>query len=152
MRSAIQDAGITPASLQLEIPESAAIANLAAASETFAHIKRLGIRLSLGDFGSGFCSLTWLRRWPLDEIKIDRSLIRTLSTDRYSRDTVHLILELAHTLNLHAVAEGVETELQVDRLRKLGCNLAQGYLFSRPLDADRAGQFLLHHLARQQGV
>ena len=125
LRSAIQDAASAPASLQIEIPESAAIANLAAASETFARIKRLG------DFGSGFCSFTWLRRGPLDEIKIDRSLIRTLSTDRYSRDTVQLILELAGTLNLRAVAEGVETELQVDRLRKLGCNLAQGYLFSR---------------------
>jgi PAS domain S-box-containing protein len=151
LRAAIQDAAIAPASLQLEIPESAAIANLAATSETFAHIKRLGVRLSLGDFGSGFCSLNWLRRWPLDEIKVDRSLIRTLSTDRYSRDTVQLILELARTLNLRAVAEGVETELQVDRLRKLGCNLAQGYLFSRPLDADRAGQFLLHHLAKSAG-
>jgi PAS domain S-box-containing protein len=148
LRSAIQGAGIAPASLQLEIPESAAVANLGAASETFAHMKRLGVRLSLGDFGSGFCSLNWLRRWPLDELKIDRSLIRTLSTDRYSRDTVQLILELARSLNLRAVAEGVETDFQVDRLRKLGCGLAQGYFFSRPLDADRTGQFLLHHLTK----
>jgi len=148
LRSAIQEAAIAPASLQLEIPESTAVANLSAASEIFAHIKRLGLRLSLGDFGAGFCSLTWLRRWPLDEIKVDRSLIGTLATDRYSRDTVQLILELARSLNLRAVAEGVETDLQVDRLRKLGCHLAQGYLFSRPLDADRAGQFLLHHVAK----
>jgi PAS domain S-box-containing protein len=148
LRAAIQDAAIAPATLQLEIPESAAVANLAAASEIFAHIKRVGVRLSLGDFGSGFCSLTWLRRWPLDELKIDRSLIRTLSTDRYSRDTVQLILELARSLNLRAVAEGVESDLQVDRLRKLGCPLAQGYLFSRPLDADRTAQFLLHQAAR----
>jgi diguanylate cyclase (GGDEF)-like protein/PAS domain S-box-containing protein len=148
LRGAMQDAALAPASLQLEIPESAAVANLAAASEMFAHIKRLGVRLSLGDFGSGFCSLTWLRRWPLDELKIDRSFIRTLSTDRYSRDTVQLILELARSLKLRAVAEGVETDLQVDRLRKLGCTLAQGYLFSRPLDADRTTQFLLHHSAR----
>jgi PAS domain S-box-containing protein len=148
LRAAVQDAGIAPSSLQLEIPESAAVANLAAASEIFAHVKRLGVRLSLGDFGSGFCSLTWLRRWPLDELKIDRSLIRTMSTDRYSRDTVQLILELARSLNLRAVAEGVETDIQVDRLRKLGCTLAQGYLFSRPLDADRTGQFLLHHVAK----
>lgn len=148
LRSAIQDAGITPASLQLEVPESTAIVDLASTSETFAQIKRLGIRLSLGDFGAGFSSLSWLRRWPLDELKIDRALIHTLTTDRCSRDTVQLILELARNLNLRAVAEGVETELQVDRLRKLGCSLAQGYLFSRPLDASRASQFLLHHVAR----
>jgi PAS domain S-box-containing protein len=148
LRSAIQDAALAPPSLQLEVPESAAIADLASTSETFAQIKRLGVRLSLGDFGAGFCSLSWLRRWPLDELKIDRALIRTLSTDRYSRDTVQLILELARSLNLRAVAEGVETDLQVDRLRKLGCPLAQGYLFSRPLDADRTGQFLLHHISR----
>jgi len=147
LRSAIHGASLTPASLQLEIPESAAVANLASTSEVLARIKRIGVRLSLGDFGSGFSSLSWLRRWPLDELKIDRALIRTLSTDRYSRDTVQLILELARSLNLHAVAEGVETELQVDRLKKIGCTLAQGYLFSRPLDADRIGQFLLHKTA-----
>jgi PAS domain S-box-containing protein len=148
LRAAIQDATLTPASLQLEIPESAAVANLASASEMFAQLKRVGVRLSLGDFGSGFCSLSWLRRWPLDELKIDRSQIHTLSTDRYSRDTVQLILEMARSLNLRAVAEGVESDFQLDRLRKLGCSLAQGYLFSRPLDADRTGQFLLHRMTK----
>jgi EAL domain-containing protein (putative c-di-GMP-specific phosphodiesterase class I) len=150
LRAALQEAGVAPGCLQLEIPEGAAIANLAATSETFAHLKRLGVRLSLGDFGAGFCSLSWLRRWPLDELKIDRSLVRTMSTDRYSRDTIQMILELARSLNLRVVAEGVETEVQAERLRKLGCVLAQGYLFSRPLDAGRTEQFLLHHLTRER--
>jgi diguanylate cyclase (GGDEF)-like protein/PAS domain S-box-containing protein len=151
IRSALQDFTLSPALLQIEVPESVAVSNLAVASDVFAQLKRLGVRISLGDFGSGFCSLTWLRRWPIDEIKIDRALVRTLATDRYSRDVAQMILQLARTLNLQAVAEGIETDLQSERLLKLGCEVGQGYLFSRPLDAARIEQFLLRrqaHLTR----
>ena len=97
---------------------------------------RLGVRLVLDDFGTGYSSLAYLKHLPLDTIKIDRSFVAGID-ETADRSIVEAVVALAHGLEIGVVAEGIETDAQADRLRELGCDLGQGYLFSRPVDADR---------------
>ncbi|HXC42867.1 MAG TPA: EAL domain-containing protein, partial [Candidatus Dormibacteraeota bacterium] len=115
--------------------------------DTTACMKRFreaGVVLSIDDFGTGYSSLGYLRQFPVDALKIDRSLISEMLADRITRDTVDLIIVLGHKLKLKVIAEGIETMQQFELLRELGCDLGQGYLFSQPVVAEAAGQ-LLHH-------
>jgi EAL domain-containing protein (putative c-di-GMP-specific phosphodiesterase class I) len=98
----------------------------------------MGVRLGIDDFGTGYSSLSYLQRLPFDTLKIDRSFVRELNAGKGSIDIVRAILELARSLKLEVVAEGVETEQQLSRLRKLGCTYFQGFLFSKPVDAATA--------------
>jgi len=95
-------------------------------------LKRLGVRFSIDDFGTGYSSLAYLKRLPMDEIKIDRSFVRDITTDPSDANLVEIIITMAERLGLAVVAEGVETEEQLDFLRDKGCRLFQGYYFSRP--------------------
>jgi len=110
--------------------------------EVFTQLKHLGVGVSISDFGTGHSSLSWLRRLPIDELKIDRSLIGSMPTDRCSSDIVQLILNVARELKLKVVAQGIEGAIHLDRLKKLGCDFGQGYYFSQPLDVERAERFL----------
>ena len=147
VRTATQETRLDPARLQLEISEGVAMADPKLTSNVLSQLKHLGVRICLDDFGSAYSSLAWLRRFPIDVLKIDRSLIDNLLTDRPSADIVRLIITLARGLNLQVIAEGIEAATGLDVLRKLGCELGQGYLFSQPLEAERAQQML-----RQQNV
>jgi len=147
VRTAMQETRLDPARLQLEISEGVAMADPKLTSNVLSQLKHLGVRICLDDFGSAYSSLAWLRRFPIDVLKIDRSLIDNLLTDRPSADIVRLIITLARGLNLQVIAEGIEAATGLDVLRKLGCELGQGYLFSQPLEAERAQQML-----RQQNV
>jgi len=127
------DATRAPASrLKLEITESLLIDDLDETTEKMAAIQALGVRFSLDDFGTGYSSLSYLKRLPLDQLKIDRSFVRDLITDDNDAAIARTIIALAHSLDLHVVAEGVETEAQRDALREMGCDAYQGYLFGRP--------------------
>jgi EAL domain-containing protein (putative c-di-GMP-specific phosphodiesterase class I) len=96
------------------------------------HLKHFGISTVLDDFGTGSTSLVGLTQFPVDALKIDRSLIREMQTDRGASDIVELIIMLAHKMNLKVIAEGIETARQLERLTELGCDYGQGYFFSQP--------------------
>jgi EAL domain-containing protein (putative c-di-GMP-specific phosphodiesterase class I) len=98
-------------------------------------IRALGVQIGLDDFGTGYASLTHLRRLPLSFVKIDQSFVQGLGTDREDERIVSAVVELAANLGLRSIAEGIETRDQLDRLRSLGCDQAQGYLFARPMPA-----------------
>jgi len=142
IRATVQETAVDPSRLQLEVTESDAMADPKLTSEVFSQLKHLGVRVSIGDFGTGHSSLSWLRRLPIDELKIDRSLIGSMPTDRCSCDIVQLILTVARDLKLKVIAQGVEALIHLDRLRKLGCEYGQGYYFSQPLESEKAEQLL----------
>lgn len=132
----IEQTGVAPSTLQLEIMETTAMGEAEKAAKTLAELQSIGVRLSIDDFGTGFSSLSRLQRLPVDSLKIDRSFICGMDDDCDSQEIVRLIVAMAHTLKLKVVAEGTETEKQISALRRLGCEMAQGYYFSRPAPAD----------------
>ena len=152
LKAILKEAGIAPSRLQLEINENAVMADLKHAADVLHQVKQLGVRISVGDFGTGLSSISWLRRCPLDELKIDRSLIAGLAADRANSDIVQLILGMARNLKLRTVAEGVETASQLDLLKKLGCEYGQGFFFSQPLTGDLAGESLKYASALIQAA
>jgi EAL domain-containing protein (putative c-di-GMP-specific phosphodiesterase class I) len=146
LRNAIHEIRIEPSKLQLEMTEAVAAADPRVTVTVLTQLKHLGIGVILDDFGTGNSSLIGLRQFPVDSLKIDRSLISEMLTDRGTRDTVDLIIVLGHKLKLKVIAEGIETTQQFELLCELGCDLGQGYLFSQPVVAEAAGQLLRHGL------
>jgi diguanylate cyclase (GGDEF)-like protein len=133
----LAETGLSPAQLCLEITESSLMRQAAHGAEHLSGLKRLGVALSIDDFGTGYSSLSYLHHLPVDELKIDRSFIAGLGRDRRDRHLVEAIVGMARALGLEVLAEGVETEQQLQALASLGCTRAQGYLFSRPQPPDR---------------
>jgi diguanylate cyclase (GGDEF)-like protein/PAS domain S-box-containing protein len=136
------ETGIPPEILKLEITESAVMADPAAAVAMLSQIKSLGIKLSIDDFGTGYSSLSYLHRFPLDTLKIDGSFTKTMIEGGETTEIVRTILPMANSLHLNVIAEGVETAEQLALLRKLHCEFAQGYYFSRPVSAEEAGALM----------
>jgi diguanylate cyclase (GGDEF)-like protein len=134
--------GMLPGTLALEITESALISETEAPQDSIRNLREHGLLLLLDDFGTGYSSLSYLKRFRLDGIKIDREFIDGLGTDDNDTAIVEAIVGMARALDLKVVAEGVETPLQLERLRDLGCQRAQGYLFSRPQPAEKIAPFL----------
>jgi EAL domain-containing protein (putative c-di-GMP-specific phosphodiesterase class I) len=133
VKSALDESGLNPWSLQLEITESVAMSDPLKAARIFSELKDLGVRLSIDDFGTGHSSLSRLRGFPVDVLKIDRSFISAIEHDCDSREIARLIITLAHHLNLKVIAEGIETLGQRSYLQEFGCEFGQGYLFSEPV-------------------
>jgi EAL domain-containing protein (putative c-di-GMP-specific phosphodiesterase class I) len=142
VRQILQDTAADPATLRLEITETIAMSDADKAADVLVQLKSLGVGLSLDDFGNGYSSLIRLRNFPFDTLKIDRAFISNIDRESESSDIVKIILLLAHNFGLKVVAEGVETQEQVTQISRLGCELAQGYLFSRPVDQSSASQLL----------
>ncbi len=136
VETALDSSGLTPEALILEITESALIRDQAATVEILRALKKIGIVLAIDDFGTGYASMTCLQQCPVDILKIDRSFVGSLGVDVKGEVIVGATIELAHSLGLRVVAEGVETHSQVEALRFFGCELAQGFLFSRPRPAE----------------
>lgn len=130
VRSALTNAQLAPGYLELELTESALMANAEASAETLQSLSAMGVLISIDDFGTGYSSLSHLRRFPLDKLKIDRSFIRDVMTNADDAAIVRAIISLAHSLRLRVVAEGVEHAPQLDFLRELGCDQYQGFLCS----------------------
>ena len=143
MREKITDAGIQPGQLQVEITESVLIDSLEDSVQKLNALDELGIGLSLDDFGTGYSSLTYLRRLPVKTLKIDKSFVDSIIEDQAQEGFIESIIDMAHVLGLDVVAEGVETEAQLAKLKELGCDYAQGYFISRPVAEEEALRFLL---------
>jgi diguanylate cyclase (GGDEF)-like protein len=143
VRRVLQETGIAPASLKLELTESAVMADAEHALSIFAQLKALGVRVSLDDFGTGYSSLSYLRRLPIDTLKIDRSFVSQLDRFDDKRQIVEVVMMLARALDLDVVAEGVETDAELQLLRDMGSDFVQGYFYYRPLTAEAAKQALV---------
>jgi EAL domain-containing protein (putative c-di-GMP-specific phosphodiesterase class I) len=139
---ALWDSELAPSELELEVTESALMRDEQIATRTLRALKQIGVRISLDDFGTGFSSLTYLKRFPVDTLKIDRSFVRDLVYDPDDAAIVAAILSIAHQLGLNVVAEGVETEEQRHFLTERTCPMLQGFLLSPPLPADAFGELL----------
>ncbi len=136
---------VKPERMMMEITESAVMQNPERAAVVLERLREIGVALSIDDFGTGYSSLTYLRTLPADELKIDRSFVREIDANEGNATIARSVINLAHSLGLKVVAEGVETEAELKRLITLGCDLAQGYLISRPLPASDLASFLSHH-------
>jgi EAL domain-containing protein (putative c-di-GMP-specific phosphodiesterase class I) len=145
----LAETGIDPALVYLEITETVLMEDVASTSGALTELKGLGVSLTVDDFGTGYSSLAYLKRFPVDELKIDRDFVSGLLSDQEDQAIVTAIINLAHTLGVVAVAEGVESPDQMRRLRALGCDLGQGYHFGRPLAPDDLTDRL--RLADRQG-
>jgi EAL domain-containing protein (putative c-di-GMP-specific phosphodiesterase class I) len=135
VRECVEQSGLDPSCLHLELTETAVMDLNPEVTKQLGQIRDLGVQVGLDDFGTGYASLTHLRRLPMTFVKIDRSFVRGLGTDDEDDGIVSAVVALAANLGLRSIAEGVETDAQLDRLRELGCDQAQGYLFSRPVPA-----------------
>jgi diguanylate cyclase (GGDEF)-like protein len=138
----LADCGLPGAALILELTESALIADKTRTRSTLERLRELGVRVRIDDFGTGFSALAYLHELPVSGIKLDRSWFRRIDASAEQRAIVGAIVALAHGMNMDVVAEGIETMSQLQRARELGCDLAQGFGFSRPLDAEHAIQYL----------
>ena len=143
VQKALIGSGIHGDRLRLEITESALMTNAEIAADLLLDLKGLSVGLSLDDFGTGYSSLSYLNRFPFDTLKVDRSFVHDLGSNAESLKIVHIITQLAATLGLSVIAEGVETEGQLAELSALGCHYAQGFLFSKALPATEAAARLL---------
>ena len=137
----LAETGISPDKLKLELTETAAMSDAAVVEELLDGIRQLGVGIALDDFGTGYSSLVYLRRFPIQQIKIDRSFVQDLTTQPEAAAIVKAIIGLAHGLGVPVVAEGVETSSQRDMLLAHGCDILQGYLFARPLPALEAARW-----------
>ncbi|MEH6578452.1 MAG: EAL domain-containing protein [Amphritea sp.] len=137
IRNIVRKADVDASLLELEVTESSVMEDVDDAIATLAQLKEMGISVAIDDFGTGYSSLALLKHLPVDRLKIDRSFIRDLETDRNDKKIVQGVISMAHKLQLNVVAEGIENETQLQLLKHYQCDLGQGYLFSKPLPMDQ---------------
>jgi len=149
IRSALDDSGLAASQLELEVTESLLMEDSAASQATLTRIKQMGIHISVDDFGTGYSSLAYLKRFPLDTLKIDRSFVKDLGVDPDDTAIVRAVIALARNLRLTVVAEGVETFEQLGFLREALCEQAQGYFIGRPMDPVAFEAWMIEHYEGQ---
>ncbi|OZA31127.1 MAG: hypothetical protein B7X93_00815 [Hydrogenophilales bacterium 17-61-9] len=149
IRSALDDAGLPADQLELEVTESLLMEDSVSSQTALANIKRMGVKISMDDFGTGYSSLAYLKRFPLDTLKIDRAFVKDVGVDLDDTAIVRAVIALSHNLRLTVVAEGVETREQLGFLREARCDQAQGYFISRPMDAASFEAWMMEHYEGQ---
>lgn len=132
----LEETGLAPHCLELELTEGALVRNVPATADTLAALNGMGVQIAIDDFGIGYSSLSYLRHFPINRLKIDKTFVDSINTDRNNEAISRAIITLAHSLRLTVIAEGVESEEQLELLRALGCDEVQGYLVSRPVSAE----------------
>jgi EAL domain-containing protein (putative c-di-GMP-specific phosphodiesterase class I) len=132
----VKDTGLAPQNLELELTESTLIHEVDSASSILGKLKSLGIQIAIDDFGTGFSSLSYLKQFPFDTLKVDRYFVQNIGQDSENSAITLATIQMAHSLNLKVIAEGVETERELDFLSQHGCDEIQGYFYSRPLAQD----------------
>jgi diguanylate cyclase (GGDEF)-like protein len=142
VRDALESTGFDAAALTLEVTETTLMHDTALTARRLTEIKVLGVRIAIDDFGTGYSSLAYLRRFPVDALKIDRSFITRMADDQEGETLIRMLVELGKGLCIETLAEGIESPDQLDRLRRQDCDTGQGFLFARPLDPEEAGAFL----------
>ena len=142
VRRALEDNALEPSALTLEITETALMSDPDATAARLHLLKQLGVRIAIDDFGTGYSSLAYLRRFPADALKIDRSFIDGIATSKASAALIHTLVQLGKALEIETLAEGIEDQAQLETLQREHCDHGQGFLFSRPLDVDAAELFL----------
>ncbi len=150
LRQAIHDTAIDPSSVVVELTETALLGDRDGVGSRLRAIKDLGVKVAIDDFGTGYSSLVHLRRYPLDIMKIDRSFVASMARDPESASMVRALVHLGRSLGLRVVAEGIETEEQLERLRTEGCDAGQGYLLAPPLDPAQLGPVLAGSARRRR--
>jgi EAL domain-containing protein (putative c-di-GMP-specific phosphodiesterase class I) len=134
----VQETGLDPCCLEIEVTERSIIMNNEMANQIITALAARGIRLHMDDFGTGYSSLSYLHRFPFNAIKVDRSFVGQIDQKIESKEIVQTIIHLARNMGMEVIAEGIESEKHVDLLRKMDCHVGQGYLFSKPVEADQA--------------
>lgn len=142
---ALEKTGMNPQLLEVELTESVLLEDIDHLLAQLDALKKLGVKLAIDDFGTGYSSLAYLKKFNIDRLKIDQSFVRDINTDPNDAAIVRAIVQMAHTLNLNVIAEGVEDEAMLKHLRESGCDEVQGYLFSKPLPADAFEAFINTH-------
>ncbi len=145
VEQALRESGLPPGRLELEITESVLMTHAAAAKRQLTRLVDTGVSVALDDFGTGYSSLSYLSQFPFKRLKIDRSFVHRQQSDPRARDLIRCILALGKSLNMHTLAEGIETEQDYAAMTDLGCREAQGWLFGRPLDASALDDYLREH-------
>ncbi|HUJ16055.1 MAG TPA: EAL domain-containing protein [Thermoanaerobaculia bacterium] len=143
----LEETGLAPHSLEIEITESNAMQNAENTIYTLRELKALGVRIAMDDFGTGYSSLNYLKKFPIDTLKLDQSFVRDITTDPSDAAIATAIIAMAHSLDLRVIGEGVETEEQFGFLQKQKCDYIQGYLFSPPQSAERLESYLVERKA-----
>ncbi len=141
IRTILKETTLNPEFLRIELTESVLVKN-PTASEVFRELREIKVQLNLDDFGTGYSSFSYLNRFPVDRLKIDKSFVMAMTGNGQNTEIVRTILQLAHNLKLNVVAEGVETAEQLESLRAFGCEFAQGYHLAYPLEGDSAGELI----------
>ena len=145
VRQVLDETDLAPELLELELTESHLLDNVENVISTFQQLRDLGVKLAIDDFGTGYSSLSYLKRFPVDYVKIDQTFVRDLSVGGEDAAITRAIIAMAHSLDLKVVAEGVETQAQMDFLRAQRCDELQGFLISPPLPAEQFAQLLREH-------
>ncbi len=148
VRSALVESGLPAEYLELEITESAMMTHQKETTETLKRLRDLGLEISIDDFGTGFSSLTHLKRLPVNRLKIDKSFVLDILTDQEDRAITNAIINLAHHMGLDVIAEGIETQAHLTTLEQLGCKIGQGFHFARPQNAAALTEYLSRHVKR----
>jgi EAL domain-containing protein (putative c-di-GMP-specific phosphodiesterase class I) len=138
----LQETGVDPQCLALEITETMIMENVDAAVETMTQLRDMGIHLHIDDFGTGHSSLSYLHRFPVNALKIDRSFIKKLAADGSNKEIILSIISLAKSMNVDVIAEGVEMEHQLSKIKEMHCGYGQGFFFARPMSSEDIDEWL----------
>jgi EAL domain-containing protein (putative c-di-GMP-specific phosphodiesterase class I) len=152
VRRALLESGIEAELLELELTESSLMQNTEATISALLALKRRGVKLSIDDFGTGYSSLAYLQRFPIDKVKIDLAFVRNITGNTNDATIAQTIVQMAHSLKMKAIAEGVETAGQLAYLRHHGCDEMQGYYFSHPLRLDEVEELLTAETLKSEPI